>query len=260
MPKIKITCDMNGCSNSVFIDKNNKYKNNEHYIICDSCKKSNNFYQKSYCKDKLYLTNNDLQKIRYMYNDKLPIKLYLEKEIIDIINKKKDDENYDNNIKKRNERKRKINETKIKNIENRKNILNNLLCDNKLQYIETDKVKKYINYGKSTIEEVFDDVYTRNMQINSKRLKLINLYKKFNLIYNEKSYACQEYFKLNNRSLDEILKIAKIEDHLIKHTNYLLYLDKYDHLKSINIAIHEIDSDNYKNNIANKSNDIYNFL
>jgi hypothetical protein len=229
------------CPNILIINTTIKYTYdpNIHIIICNICRKNIPLYSNSFCTKSLLLSNDELLDIKFVYNPNNKKKLYIESDIKSIIHKK-----YNTTILKDIRHRHKLSE-----IDKRRAELKQTLFDYKLEYNEFGLSFLYINFGQIDITSVIDEqIKIQDLKIQ-KRMYLIELFKRNNLIYNDKMRSCYEFIHdISNRSEEEILQIAEIENFLMESTNYLSLLSKYEYIDARDIALKE-----YVNN-TNQSN------
>lgn len=218
-------------------NKKKIFDDKKHIVLCDVCCSNNNFYSLSYCKKKLLLNSFEIENIKYLFNEKSNKKLYLVSEINDLI------------INKHNEN---LDEKNIKKI-SRKTSIKKMFDKLNLKYTETGDIYSYINYGYPPLDDIINYHMNKNIIIKERKNTLDDKLKEKNIIYNDKMVSCYQYInKINQRSLEDTLKMAELESWLMNNTEYLQFLQNNNQQDSIIKAIHKYQNIDL-NNIINKN-------
>lgn len=189
---------------------------NNHFVLCSLCKKSSKLYSKTFCLKQLLLSTNDLKSLKYLYS-KNKIKYYLDEDIENIIKIKFKE------IEKNKEKKL----ARAKHYEKlqclRKEKLQKSLAEYKLDIKPFGDCFTYIKYGYPNLETVIKNEINRSMELSRRKKILFEELQKFGLVYNDTANSiCYEYINgISNKSLNDTIDDAKIENFFINHTNYL---------------------------------------
>lgn len=214
-----LNCEI--CLNKITYSIRNfkKYNSLLHIVLCNNCTNNNILLTKDYCKNNLYLNDNDIVQIKFLFNPYNNKKLYPEQFINKFyIEKFGTKENIELNIEKK-ESSRKIREIKKKEkINERRNQLLSFIYDNKLNYNEAGICYTYINYGFPSLQEVYDYIIKQcNMEnhIENNNIKLSDEKKHGEPYINAKGAVHQKYSIKNMRARSE----NKISDNIIVEFN-----------------------------------------
>lgn len=157
--------------------------------ICNKCINDRVVYAKTECKKKFKLTENDFKHLKFIKRNNK--KLYLEDDILNILNKSRED---------------RLLETCV---------------SNKLEYKNYGKMLQFVKKNNITLDEIVEDEFNQSY-IKYDRLKeFIDIISKYGYNYNEKMISCQNYI---NGDSEINLNLVEIESLLINDTKYLDYI------------------------------------
>jgi hypothetical protein len=198
-------------------DTNGTINFDVHFILCKECYNSSKLYSKTFCLNQLALSKSDISPLKYLYTDNKDVKYYLDDDIENIVKTKFD----------------KIQKNKLKRIEKarhlalvqqeRKDNLIRHLADHKLEYKRYGDCYTYVTYGYPDIELVIQNEIDKATKLSNRKYLLYNELQKFGISYSESNDSiCYEFAnEITDKSLDDVISDAKIEDFFIKFTNYL---------------------------------------
>lgn len=235
-----------------------KYSPIHHVVLCDQCINNNILFTKNYCQKNLYLSENEICSLKFLFSPNTNKKLYIEQLINKFfVEKYGSHDVIKSNIYLKENKKliRQIKKNKI--IDERRKQLMELIYNNKLDFKEVGICYTHINYGIPTACEVVDILMKKNNLVNEKKIKLLNLFEQNHIEYNEQMLCCKEYIDTcDNYQVDnkEIIKKAKFEDFLMKNTKYLNYLKVYNNCIAEKLAIEECHNKKLKLDSNNKIN------
>lgn len=109
--------------------------------------------------------------------------------------------------------------TKLDKIIERKNEIQSLFSNNKLEFKNHGDCFLYINYGKPPIENILNDELEKIQTKNSRRMKLAKKLSDYDIEFEENNKLCYEY--INNigcNGINEIVRLMEIEN-FFKKTN-----------------------------------------
>lgn len=222
------------------------------FFLCSSCKNSSKLYSKNFCLKQLLLSDNDLSPLKYLYNNNnnKKAKYYLDDDIENIIKIKFD------SINKKNEKKIFRAKQKEKLQSSRKQNLIQCLTEHKLDYKPFGECFTYVKYGYPDIETVIKNEINKSIELSRRKKILYKELQKFNLPYCEKNSVCYDFINnISDKSLNDIINDAKIENFFINYTNYSelqkIYPDDIAKEKALANYISKTDKSN-RHEIANK--------
>lgn len=216
-----VKCRKCNCDHTVHIEPSIDLNNN--FVLCSNCKKSSKLYSKTFCLEQLLLPINDLSSLKYLYCKSSRTKYYLDDDIENIVKIKF------NEIEKNKERKM----ARIKHLESlqclRKEKLEQSLAEYKLDVKPFGDCFTYIKYGYPKIEIVIKNEINKSIELSKRKRTLFKELQKFGLPYNEtKNSICYDFVNgISNKTLNDIINDAKIENFFINHTDYLELVKVY---------------------------------
>lgn len=220
------------------------------FVLCPNCKNSSKLYSKTFCLQQLLLSNDDLLPLKYLYaNNKT--KYYLDDDIENIIKIKFD--KIQENKKKKLIRKKKV---ELQQLERKKELIK-CFADYKLECRSFGDCFTYIKYGYPDIKTVIQNEINKSIELSHRKEILYNELQKFDLPYIEaRNSICYDYVNgISNKSLQDTINDAKIENFFMIHTEYLelqkIYPDDIAKEKALSNYINKTDEFN-RHEIADK--------
>lgn len=178
------------------------------YYICDLCiSDTNNYIDLS----KIILSPDDFKNVSLFINNK---NLYISKSDYDNIR----DNNLNNIQKKR-----------------KKDLLSKIKLF-KLQYIQNSICDGYIKYGFPNLDDVLEYLIKKQSEENNRLYELIHKLEQKNIEYDKDVPAFKKYIKCGG-NIKEAIKNGELELLLVKNTNYLKLLEKYDDITAKDLSL-----------------------
>lgn len=230
-----------------------KYNHELNFVLCTCCIQNNILYTKDFCKNNLYLTEKEISELKYLFNPNVNKKLYWEKYINNyFLNKYGTKEKLKIIINQKKQKKEVSKLKKDKVISERRQLLMKILYENKIDYNENGICYTYINYGFPNIDDLVKQLISESQNIIEKKINFIQLLKENNIEINENMNSYKQYINNNYSNVTEIIKKAKVEDFLIKNTNYLNYLSTMNYENAKDKAIQELSTNKIEDSPLNK--------
>lgn len=259
-------CKVNLNFNAVF----SKFDGNKQYILCDQCiSEDTKLYTKSFCINNLLLSLDDLVKLKYLFMDNINItikkklalqqsgKYYLDTDIENFIKIKYGDIKQYNEFVKIKKNKLKTKRKKSSEIQhNRKKFLIAKLNENKLKYKNYGDCYTFVNHGFPDIDTLIKNELNKADELDKRKQILKQELEKINVPYSEKYRSlCYDYiYKISNKSLEDTIKDAKIENFFCKNTIYPQLCNDYPPDVAKNIALNIYIKNKYKKKEENEIN------
>lgn len=139
--------------------------------------------------------------------------------------------------------------TLIDNKRERKILLHSKLKELKLEYKKHSICDVFLKYGTPDIDTVLKTLEQDNMIKSNNLMKLSRELGKYKLEYDDKVPSYINYVK-NGGDLDDTIKIGKVEQIVMKSTNYLTYLKEYSNDDALDMAAIEYIESNGSNSIV----------
>jgi len=200
------------------------------------------------------LKRSELQVIKYLFDPRSNKKMYDRDDINNILVQKYGSVNFFNDMQINN-LSTKRNKKKMNNvaINDRKEKLKDELSKWKLDYRGIYGLNYEYIYKNLDINDVIKHELQETSLITERTIEIMDLLTANGLFYDDNMISCNEYiYELSNRTNEEIIKMAKIENLLIEHTNYLVYVKEFGNFEDAkDKAILEYT----KNNVRNTSID-----
>lgn len=189
--------------------------------LCSQCTKElllqDKLISSSSCKNKYSLTDSDLKKnkIVYLKNIKNKTKYYLFSDIYDTIIKKYGNINALSDalkMKEKNKEIKKINREQL--IKQKKFELSQVLRNLNIDLNSYGNHFEYINYGKSTVDEIIADEKHKFMYKKKRETKLERELQKYGIQYNYNNVNCYNYVnKIGHKKLDDVISSMVLDNY-----------------------------------------------
>lgn len=200
------------------------FNEGQQFVLCNDCHNSSKLYSKTFCLKQLLLSKSDIAPLKYLHNKNTKIKYYLDEDIENIV-KTKFDKIEKNKIKKM---------EKAKQLEfmkhERLKVLVQRLSEYKLEYKPYGDCYLYVAYGYPDIETVVRNEINKSIELSRRKKILYKELQKFNLSYSDtQNSICYEFINgITDKSINEVVNDAKIENFFINFTDYLDLRKVYD--------------------------------
>ncbi len=227
-------CDKNTTINISPLDR--VFNNEQHFYLCVLCKTNTKCYSYTECIKDLLFKQNELNNLKYLYfnnvNNKTRLYMQTDVKILTVNN----NQILDDRIKVKKYREDMINKTKTI----RREELKHAFSQHKLEIYNYGDCYSYINYGNPDLSIIVNNELKKVELVNERRNILIAEFKKRHVDYNEKyDYVKKYIYDINNKSieLDEIIKMAELDNFFIKETNYVSLSKIHDKEKARELAL-----------------------